>query len=66
MNKFEYKILKFKASKGWAGGNIKDEEISRELSSLGRQGWELVSSVCTTDAFYQSKLMIMTMKRCMV
>lgn len=62
MQRFEYKILKIKASKGWSGGNIDEEKMAQELNSLGRQGWELVSTIRNTDGFGYSKL-ILTLKR---
>lgn len=42
MQRWEYKTLKVEA-KGWLGGKLDAEELTRELNALGRDGWELVS-----------------------
>ncbi|MFZ4862478.1 DUF4177 domain-containing protein [Sphingobacterium sp. Mn56C] len=42
MKKFEYKTIKIRPG-GFFGNILDTKKIDAELSSLGQQGWELVS-----------------------
>lgn len=55
MKRFEYKTYSYTAS--WIGG-WKFEKIEAELNKLGREGWEVVSSVQV-----QNIRLIYTLKR---
>jgi len=45
---WEYKVLKFAPGRGlgvFAGSNVKAEAVEQQLNQLGKDGWELVTSV---------------------
>lgn len=44
MKKFEYRILDVAAGGFW-GGKIDGQELTDKLNELGREGWELISTV---------------------
>ncbi len=60
--KWEYKILKFQPS-FWLG-NIKDEEIQKELNLYGDQGWELCGTFdINTNVNGRTSEIVFTLKR---
>lgn len=44
MKKYEYKVIQNKQEGFW-NPEIKHEQLTKELSALGAQGWEMVSAV---------------------
>ncbi|GGG85427.1 DUF4177 domain-containing protein [Paenibacillus radicis (ex Gao et al. 2016)] len=63
MDKWEYKTLKFKIGSFWGGVNVDEQQFEDILNEAGSQGWELVSSVDTSQYQGQSKDLIVVMKR---
>ncbi|QJD76978.1 DUF4177 domain-containing protein [Spirosoma rhododendri] len=44
MKRFEYRVLDVSATGFW-GGKVDAQELTNKLNELGREGWELTSSV---------------------
>jgi hypothetical protein len=63
MERWEYKTLKFKIGSFWGGVKVKENEFEVMLNDAGDQGWELVSSLDTSEHQGQSKEIIVIMKR---
>lgn len=59
---FEYKILKFNTT-GLFGGKVNLEEIEVELNKLGAEGWELISTVASNEAYGTTKEIVYIFKR---
>lgn len=62
MDGFEYKTL-FTDAKGMLGGKVDQGAFQRELNELGRQGWELVSTVAAAQSYGSTRWIISTFKR---
>ena len=62
MDKFEYKTL-FTNAKGFLGGKINESKFQDELNELGKQGWELVSTVPSTQSYGNTRWLISVFKR---
>lgn len=62
MEKFEYKTFVY-STKGFMGGLVYQDELQNQLNFLGNDGWELVSSVPTTEFLGASKSIVFTFKR---
>jgi hypothetical protein len=60
--KWEYKTLKF-GTKGIFGGKVDESALDKALNEIGRQGWELVSMLATSQAQGQSRDLIAVFKR---
>ncbi|WP_256758121.1 DUF4177 domain-containing protein [Cohnella sp. WQ 127256] len=63
MERWEYKTLKMKIGTFWGGVKVDESEFETVLNQAGEQGWELVSSVDTSQYQGQSKDLICIMKR---
>lgn len=59
---FEYKLVKFGTS-GMLGGKFDTAKAEEQLSLLGKEGWELVSTVSTDEIFGGTKDVILIFKR---
>lgn len=62
MEKFEYKVYTHD-TKGVLGGVVDICELQHELDSFGNDGWELVSSVATTQAQGSTRTVLYVFKR---
>lgn len=60
--RWTYKVVKFNTT-GWLGGQIDEQEVSRELDRLGNEGWELVSCFDTNQSHGASKFVVCILKR---
>ncbi|MFK7774202.1 MAG: DUF4177 domain-containing protein [Saprospiraceae bacterium] len=45
MQKFEYKTIKMKPKRSGFSQKLEDEELVEEMNELGREGWELITSI---------------------
>ena len=62
MDKYEYKTV-FTDAKGVLGGKVDKYDFQEELNELGKQGWELVSTVAATQAYGSTRWIISVFKR---
>jgi len=62
MDKYEYKTL-FTDAKGVLGGKVDKHEFQDELNELGRQGWELVSTVSSAQSYGATRWLVSIFKR---
>jgi hypothetical protein len=64
---WEYRTVSFGASSGYwpfaAGGDVEENEICASLNRLGRDGWELVSTLDTNDVRGQTRMVVCILKR---
>ncbi len=66
MKRFEYYVLTHNVrGKGIfnQGGIVDPEDLNKELNSLGRQGWELVSGTTTNMVHGNSRDIVLILKR---
>ena len=65
--RWEYRTASFSASSGYwpfaAGGDVEENEITATLNRLGREGWELVSTLDTNDVRGQTRMVVCILKR---
>jgi hypothetical protein len=65
--KWEYRTVSFGASSGYwpfaAGGDVSENEIESALNHLGEEGWELVSTLDTSDVRGQTRMVVCILKR---
>ena len=59
---FEYKLVSHKA-KGFLGGKVDIEQMTKEYNSYGKDGWELVSVMDTNKSYGESNLVIAIFKK---
>ncbi len=62
MDQFEYKTL-FTDAKGVLGGKVAKSDFQNELNELGRQGWELVSTVAAAQIYGSTRWIISVLKQ---
>lgn len=62
MEKFEYNTYVYD-TKGWMGGLIESQDFREALNNFGRDGWELVSSVSTTQGNGYTRSILCIFKR---
>ena len=62
MDRFEYKTL-FTDAKGVFGGKVDEHTFQNDLNELGHEGWELVSTVATDQAYGSTRWVISILKR---
>lgn len=62
MERYEYKTLMYD-TKGFWGGLVDENQFQNELNTLGYDGWELVSSISTTQSYGSSKSIVCIFKR---
>lgn len=62
MEKYEYKTFIYD-TKGFWGGSVDAGQFQKELNVLGNDGWELVSSISTTQSYGSSKSIVCILKR---
>ncbi len=62
MEKYEYKTLTYD-TKGFWGGAVDVSQFQYELNALGDDGWELISSLSTTQSGGSSKGIVCIFKR---
>lgn len=63
MKRFEYKTLDVSADRGFWGGKVDLQELTSKLNELGREGWELASSVDLNWGNGSSRNVIIMLKR---
>ena len=62
MDKFEYKTFIYD-TKGLFGGVVNGEGFEEEANRLGEEGWEMVSSLATAEAYGSTKSIVCIFKR---
>lgn len=62
MPQYEYKTLEFATPSTWKTIKVNSEELEAQLNELGRQGWELTTSLDTNIYGYTQKV-ILILKR---
>ncbi|MBP3886054.1 MAG: DUF4177 domain-containing protein [Cellulosilyticum sp.] len=62
MERYEYYTMTYE-TKGFWGGKVEVNEFQNELNRLGDAGWELVSSVATTQGQGTTKYVVCIFKR---
>lgn len=62
MEQFEYYTYQYDTT-GWFGGKVDSEELENDFNELGRDGWELVSSVDTNQTNGSTKSILFVFKR---
>lgn len=62
MENWEYKTIKVEP-KGFFGGKVDLNELEAELNTLGRNGWELVSTFETNMSQGASREVVCVFKR---
>lgn len=63
MEKWEYKTIKFQIGTFWGGVKVDENYLEMVLNEAGENGWELVSSVDTSQYQGQSNELVVIMKR---
>ena len=65
--KWEYRTVAFPIPRGFfpfkAGGQVADQDLTRELNEMGREGWELVSAFDTNYEGGSTNLVVCILKR---
>lgn len=59
---WEYFTLKV-PTKGFLGGKFDQKALDMKMNALGRQGWELASSMVTTNYYMISSNLVFSFKR---
>lgn len=62
MPRYEYKTLEFATPNTWKSIKINSAELETKLNELGREGWELSTSLDTVIYGYTQKV-ILILKR---
>ncbi len=62
MVKYEYKTL-YTDAKGFLGGKVDRSSFQQDLNELGKEGWELVSSVSANQSYGSTRWIISVFKR---
>ncbi|HKM03144.1 MAG TPA: DUF4177 domain-containing protein [Lachnospiraceae bacterium] len=62
MEQYEYRTL-FTDAKGVLGGKIDQNTFQNELNGLGYEGWELISSVASSQSYGSTRWIISIFKR---
>ncbi len=62
MNQYEYCLKKYDG-KGLIGGKFALFEVEEEFNRMGREGWELVSLMDTSQELGSTRWIIATFKR---
>ncbi len=62
MQKYEYKTLTVGA-KGFWGGKFNEIEIDNTLNHMVRNGWELVNTTTSNQAFGETRCILFIFKR---
>ena len=62
MDKYEYKTFIYD-TKGLWGGIVDVNQFQNELNTFGNDGWELISSISTTQSQGASKSIVCIFKR---
>jgi hypothetical protein len=62
MKRFEYRVLDVSTTGFW-GGQVDAQELTNKLNELGRDGWELASSVDLNKAQGASVSVLVILKR---
>lgn len=64
MKRFEYRVLDVATGGFWSGGGKIDvQQLTDKLNELGREGWEIASSIDLNMAQGQSRSVIVMLKR---
>lgn len=63
MKQFEYRTLDVSANRSFWGGKVDVQELTDELNRLGREGWEIASSVDLNWGNGSSRSVIIMLKR---
>lgn len=62
MRKWEYKTIAFETTGLW-GGILNTRRFEEELNQYGEEGWEMVSSFATQQAYGKSASVFVVFKR---
>lgn len=62
MEQYEYKTVTYDP-KGFWGGAVDTNQFQDQLNAFGNDGWELVTSVSTTQSYGSSKSIVCIFKR---
>lgn len=62
MEQWEYKVVKVK-TRGMMGGILETDEFETVLNGMGTKGWELVSTLATSQGYGQSREVAAVFKR---
>lgn len=62
MERFEYKTILTDVS-GFLGGKVDRDAFERQLNAMGAEGWELVSTVATTQSYGSTRVLVSVFKR---
>jgi hypothetical protein len=60
---WEYKTIKLGATGFFMGGNLDEVELDTLMNQLGMQGWELATSLDTSQAYGRTKDVLVIFKR---
>ncbi|MGH2270871.1 DUF4177 domain-containing protein [Anaerohalosphaeraceae bacterium U12dextr] len=60
---WEYKTIKLAATGFWLGGKIDELRLDQMMNDLGQQGWELVAALDTSEAYGNTKDVVVIFKR---
>jgi hypothetical protein len=60
--RWEYRTIKMKIA-GWFGSNVDVQELADALNELGREGWELVSTLDLDTGHGHSSELVAVFKR---
>lgn len=63
MTYWEYKTIEFNTKGFWIGGKVDLKHMNDELDKAGSEGWELVSTVSTSQYQGASRKIIAFFKR---
>ena len=59
---WEYKTIKLAAT-GLVGGKINELQLDQIMNDLGQQGWELAAALDTSEAYGNTKDVVVIFKR---
>ncbi|MCL1866596.1 MAG: DUF4177 domain-containing protein [Oscillospiraceae bacterium] len=62
MKKFEYVTVTI-ATGGLFGGKVDADNFNQKLNNMGNQGWELINSISSNEAYGSTKYIVCIFKR---
>ena len=61
--RWEYKMIKLGAQGFWLGGKIDVDKLDQLMDEMGRQGWELTSTLDVNRAYGDARIVMVIFKR---